>query len=70
MSSDVIRMTIPALLAYARLPRVAIAGLATRSGFSYDEVEAPGPMQSIVHANGSVDVHLACANTGAKKLSQ
>ncbi len=39
MSSDVIRMTIPALLAYARLPRVAIAGLATRSGFSYDEVE-------------------------------
>lgn len=39
VSSDVIRMTIPALLAYARLPRVAIAGLATRSGFSYDEVE-------------------------------
>ena len=32
-------MTIPALLAYVRLPRVAIAGLATRSGFSYDEVE-------------------------------
>lgn len=39
MSSDVIRMTIPAVLAYVRLPRVAIAGLATRSGFSYDEVE-------------------------------
>ncbi len=39
VSSDVIRMTIPAVLAYARLPRVAIAGLATRSGFSYDEVE-------------------------------
>ena len=37
--SDVIRMTIPAVLAYVRLPRVAIAGLATRSGFSYDEVE-------------------------------
>ncbi len=36
---DVIRMTIPAVLAYVRLPRVAIAGLATRSGFSYDEVE-------------------------------
>ena len=39
MSSDVIRMTIPARLAYVRLPRVAIAGLATRSGFTYDEVE-------------------------------
>ena len=38
-SADTIRMTIPALLAYVRLPRVAIAGLATRSGFSYDEVE-------------------------------
>jgi anti-sigma regulatory factor (Ser/Thr protein kinase) len=37
--SDVIRLTIPAVLAYVRLPRVAIAGLATRSGFSYDEVE-------------------------------
>lgn len=36
---DTIRMTIPALLPYVRLPRVAIAGLATRSGFSYDEVE-------------------------------
>ena len=39
MSADVIRMTIPAVLAFVRLPRVAIAGLATRSGFSYDEVE-------------------------------
>lgn len=39
MSRDVIRMTIPAGLAYVRLPRVAIAGLATRAGFSYDEVE-------------------------------
>lgn len=37
--SDVIRMTIPATLAFVRLPRVAIATLATRSGFSYDEVE-------------------------------
>lgn len=39
MSSDHIRMTIPAVLAYVRLPRVAITGIATRSGFSYDEVE-------------------------------
>ena len=36
---DVIRLRIPAVLSYVRLPRVAIAGLATRSGFSYDEVE-------------------------------
>jgi len=36
---DTIRLTIPALLPFVRLPRVAIAGLATRSGFSYDEVE-------------------------------
>lgn len=39
MSGDVIKMTIPAVLAFVRLPRVAIAGLATRVGFSYDEVE-------------------------------
>lgn len=39
VSTDHIRLTIPAVLAYVRLPRVAIAGLATRSGFSYDEVE-------------------------------
>lgn len=32
-------MTIPSVLAFVRLPRVAIAGLATRAGFSYDEVE-------------------------------
>lgn len=36
---DTITMTIPALLPYLRLPRVAIAGIATRSGFSFDEVE-------------------------------
>lgn len=39
MSADLIRMRIPAVLAYVRVPRVAIAGLATRSGFTYDEVE-------------------------------
>ena len=38
-SRDTVRLTIPASLPFVRLPRVAIAGLATRSGFSYDEVE-------------------------------
>lgn len=37
--SDTITMTIPAVRSYLRLPRVAIAGIATRSGFSFDEVE-------------------------------
>jgi len=39
LAGDTIRLTIPARLPFVRLPRVAIAGLATRSGFSYDEVE-------------------------------
>lgn len=39
VDTDVIRLTIPASNAYARLPRVAIVGLATRAGFTYDEVE-------------------------------
>lgn len=38
--SDTITMTIPAVRSYLRLPRVAIAGIATRSGFSFDEVES------------------------------
>ena len=37
--SDTITMTIPAVRSYLRLPRVAIAGIATRSGFGFDEVE-------------------------------
>lgn len=39
MDGDVIRLTVPAVLRFTRLPRVAIAGLATRAGFSFDEVE-------------------------------
>ena len=34
-----IRLTLPALEPYARVARLAITGIATRSGFTYDEVE-------------------------------
>lgn len=34
-----IRLTLPALASYARITRLAVAGLASRVGFSYDEIE-------------------------------
>lgn len=34
-----IKLTLPALSIYARVARLAVTGLATQGGFSYDEIE-------------------------------
>ena len=36
---DEIRLTLPAVASYARVARLAVTGLASRLGFTYDELE-------------------------------
>lgn len=39
MTVDEIRLAVPAVPEYARIARLTVAGLATRMGFTYDEIE-------------------------------
>ncbi len=39
VDTDEIRLTLPALFPYGRVARLAVTGMASRNGYSYDEVE-------------------------------
>lgn len=55
-AADEIRLTLPATAGHARVARLALTGLASRNGFTYDEVEdvriAVGETFSILVADG------------------
>jgi hypothetical protein len=69
LGADVTRLTLPAAARYARVARLTVAGLASRSGFSYDDVEdiriAVGEVYSLlVAADADHDddrITLACS---------
>lgn len=66
--TDEIRLTLPALASYARVARLAVTGLASRLGFSYDEIEdlriAVGEISGLLVDEGDGRLTYRCAVTG------
>ena len=67
VDTDEIRLSLPALFAYGRVARLAVTGLASRSGYSYDDVEdlriAVGELFGLLVAEERPDdlLRLTCA---------
>lgn len=59
---DEIRLTLPALFPYGRVARLAVTGMASRNGYTYDDVEdlriAIGELFGILVAEELPDVRL------------
>ncbi len=59
-----IKLTLPALVGYARVARLAVTGLASRMGFSYDEIEdlriAVGEVCGILLDDGPGRITIRC----------